>query len=163
MPKMYSLSPIPLCHSGISKLPFLAQNGLWRLGLWSVVLVEQKKKQYLILSKDEIKKVKIIAGKILWWEMKQSLLELKEAGIHVIQPSPFTDEYPGVHKGKWFVQGCYVMNLCQSSSTRVLALCSIILDLFSGTTWEKTNSPSTQQLFKYLVTVVPCPQDSSLD
>lgn len=61
-------------------------------------------------------------------------------------------------KGKWFVQGCYVMNQCQSLLTRVLALCSTILGLFSGTTWEKTNSPSTWQPFQYLVTVLRCPK-----
>lgn len=32
--------------------------------------------------------------------MNQSLLELKEPGIHVILPSHFTHEHPGVHKGE---------------------------------------------------------------
>lgn len=57
-------------------------------------------------------------------------------------------------RGKWFVQACYVMVQCQSMLTRILAFCSAVLGLFSETTWEKTNSPSTWQPFKYLVTVL---------
>lgn len=74
----------------------------------------KKKKQYryIILSEAEIREVKIIhhtcplihcwknPDYYLWWEMNRSLWELKEPGMHVIQPSHFTDEYPGVHKGE---------------------------------------------------------------
>lgn len=101
----------PPYHSAIQlfrNYNFWPKKGLWKLGLRSVVLVEQKT-QYIILSEDEIRKVKIIyqvcplihcwenPAHYLWWEMNHSLLELKEPGIHVIQPSHFTHEHPGVH------------------------------------------------------------------
>lgn len=57
-------------------------------------------------------------------------------------------------RGKWFAQACYVMVQCQSMLTGILAFCSAVLGLFSETTWEKTNSPSTWQPFKYLVAVL---------
>lgn len=130
----------------------------------------EQKKQYIILSEDEMRKVKIIhqvytlidcwknTAHYLWWEMNQSLLELKEPGIHVIQPSHFTDEYPGVHKGEAICPRLLCDELVSDSLTRVLVFCSIIQGLFSATVWEKTNSPSTWQPFKYLVTVLLCPQ-----
>lgn len=149
---------------------FSLKEGLWRLGLRSVVLVEQKE-QYIILGEDKIKKVKIIhqvcplihccknPAHYLWWEMNQSLLELKEPGILMIQPSHFTDEYPGVHKGEVICPRL----LCDESVSE-LAHCSpnsLQHNVgFSETTSERTNS-SIWQPFKYLVTVLLWPQVSS--
>lgn len=85
----------------------------WRLSLRSVVSVKLKKKmQYIVLTEDEVKEVKLIyqvcplihcwknPAHYLWWEMNQNLLELKALGTRVMQPPHFTDEFSGVHKGK---------------------------------------------------------------
>lgn len=125
------------------------------------------------MSEGEAKEVKIIyqvcplihcwknPAHYFWWEMNQVCyswrnLALMWFNLLVLQMSTLESI-----RGKWFVQGCYVMNQCQSLLTRVLALCSTILGLFSGTTWEKINFPSIWQPFKYVVTVLGAPESSS--